>query len=165
MSIDLKLNLLLQASQSASSSVGPVNFNLQEGGQVALVDGILSGQANKLYASAQTLAASATANLDIAGGVSDPLGNVLTFTAIKAIMVLASTDNVNDVKIGGAGSNAFVGPFGSATDSVAVRPGGSLLMFAPATGWPVTAGTGDLLKVLNAGAGSAVTFKVIIFGI
>mgnify|MGYP000488088098 CR=1 FL=1 len=58
----------------------------------------------------------------------------------------------------------FVGPFGSATHTVALPPGGNLILTAPASGWTVTAGTGDLLRVANSGAGTSVTFDIIIIG-
>ncbi len=96
--------------------------------------------------------------------LSDPLGVTVTFVTVKAIIIKAAAANTNDVIVGGAGSNPFVGPFGGTTPTVAVRPGGILMLVAPATGWTVNASTAHLLKVLNGGAGTGVTYDVIIVG-
>lgn len=133
---------------------------------VIFADGSGSGQANKLYESKdRSLSASSSENLDLAGSLTDPNGTTLTFTAIKGIWIGASSSNTNDVVIGNASSNAFVGPFGGATHTVAIRPGGKVLFEAPATGWTVTAGTGDILKVLNGGGSTSVTYSIKIWGI
>lgn len=48
------------------------------------------------------LAASASENLDLAGGLTDDFGATLTFTAIKEIIIHASSANTNNVLVGGA---------------------------------------------------------------
>jgi hypothetical protein len=93
-------------------------------------------------------------------------GATLTFTKIKAILVKAAEGNTNNVVVGGAASNGWVGPFGDVSDTVAVKPGGTLLLVAPnAAGYAVTAGTGDILKVANSGAGTGVTYDIVIVGV
>jgi hypothetical protein len=93
------------------------------------------------------------------------LGATLAFTAIKAILIVADAANTNDVVVGGAASNAFVGPFADATDKINVGPGDVFLITRrSAAGLAVAAGTGDILKVANGGAGSAVTYRIIILG-
>ena len=128
-------------------------------------DGTGNFQAQKLYVSAaRTLSASANETLDLAGGLTDPLGATLTFTVIKGIYIEAASGNTNDVVIGNATSNGFTGPFGATTHTIAVKPGGKLFLEAPNTGWTVTAGTGDILKVLNGGSGTSVSYDIKIWG-
>jgi hypothetical protein len=126
--------------------------------------GTTTGKADKIFADQRTLAASATENLDLAGALTDPLGAALTFARVKAILIKAAAGNTNNVVVGGAGSNPFAGPFADATDKVAIPPGGVFLVTAPAAGWTVTAGTGDILLVANSGAGTPVTYDVFIVG-
>ena len=54
---------------------------------------------------------------------------------------------------------------GAAIHGAAVRPGGEALFVAPGTGWTVTPATGDLLRILNGGAGTPVTYDIMIIGI
>lgn len=130
-----------------------------------LDSGTGASAADRLWMDSNTLAASASVDVDLAGSLSDALGSALTFARVKAMFLRAASGNANNVVIGGAASNQFVGPFGAATHTFAVKPGGFLGWIAPdATGWPVTAGTGDLLKIANSGAGTSVTYDVVIIG-
>lgn len=161
-SVDIKATLT--GAYSGSNDLGAVTFRFNETGLNRLTPGTAAQKADKMLADQRTLAASATENLDLAGTLADPLGVTVTFAKVKAIYVRAAAANTNNVCVGGAASNAFVGPFADATDVVCVRPGGVLLVTAPAGGWTVTASTGDLLKVANSGAGTGVTYDVIIIG-
>lgn len=129
-------------------------------------NGTGADQANQHWKDQRTLAASATENLDLAGVlVSHLTGAVINFTSIRLIIVYAALGNANDVEVGGVGLNAFFTPFGANTDKLKVKPGGLLVLMArDAAGYAVTAGTGDLLKVANGGAGTSVTYDVILVG-
>jgi hypothetical protein len=152
-------------SLASSTSMGPVSFKFSEADIIHFDDGTGVGQAQETYASARTLAASTSENLDLAGVLFDPTGVALNFTTVKAIWIKTDASNINDVVVGGAASNAFVGPFGAASNTIAVRPGGVLMLAAPGPGWAVTPTTADLLKIANGGAGSAVKYKIVIVGI
>lgn len=120
-------------------------------------------KADLLFADTRTLAASATENLDLAGGLSNAFGAVFTAAEIVAIYIKASAANTNAVRFGPASSNGFVGPFADATDRLNVLPGEWHLLVSQ-KGWAVTAGTGDLLTVLNAAGGTSVTYDIVIIG-
>jgi hypothetical protein len=130
-----------------------------------LTSGTGAGQADLVWGDNNTLAASATTDIDLAGALTGALGGTVTFAKIKAIFLYADEGNTNNVVLGAAASNQFVGPFGAATHTIAVPPGGCAVLVAPGTaGWAVTAATGDLLRVANSGAGTAVTYKILIVG-
>jgi len=132
---------------------------------ITLTTGTTTGKADIIFQDRRTLSASASETLDLAGGsLTGPLGDALTFVKIKAIIVSALAANTNDVVIGGIGSNAFVGPFGATTHTIAVPPGSVTTLTNPGVGWTVTAATGDLLKVLNGGSGTSVTYDIVIVG-
>ena len=131
----------------------------------SFTDGTGANKAKNHWHDQRTLAASASEDLDLAGGLTDAFGNVITFTKIKAIIVFAAAANTNDVVLGNAAANAWIGPFGAAAHTVAVKPGGIAIFIAPdANGYAVTAGTADILKVLNGGAGTSVTYDIFILG-
>jgi hypothetical protein len=130
----------------------------------ALADGTGENQADRVFSDTRTLAASANEDLDLAGTLLNPIGGAAAFAKIKAIIVRAAKANTNNVVVGNAASNGFVGPFGAAAHTVAVPPGGVFMITAPKAGWAVTGGTGDLLRVANSGAGTSVTYDIIVVG-
>lgn len=130
-----------------------------------LQNGTGDNQADKAFSNTRSLAASATEDLDLAGGtLIDPLGAPVTFAKIRAIIVKAAVGNTNNVVIGGAAANAFVGPLGAANNTVAVPPGGAYKVSSPKASWPVTPGTDDLLRIANSGAGTSVQYDLILIG-
>lgn len=160
------INTAIIASYVGSNDLGSPRQNLTQSLQAAITlsSGTGSGQAQQLFSDTRTLAASATENLDMAGSLVDAFGTTLTFATIKVVKICAAAANTNNVVVGGAGSNTFVGMFSAATDKIAVRPGGCFVWVAPQTGATVTAGTGDILLIANSGAGTSVTYDVILIG-
>lgn len=160
--------IAVNVNVKSTSQVGMGNLvsDIARGGSRDIVDGVGAGAATKVFSSLRTLAASATENLDLAGALTDPSNVAVVFTGIKAIYVKAAEANVNDVIIGGHATAAFVGPFGAAANTIAVAPGETFFISKfNAAGWPVTATTADMIKVLNSGAGTAVNYEVVIVGI
>lgn len=116
-----------------------------------LANGTGADQANQFWADTAPIAGSRS--LDLAGGVTNALGETLTFAAIKAFRIRAARDNVAAIVVGGAGANTFTGWFADATDKIAVPPGGMFEIVNPsAAGWTVTAGTGDVLLIAGTNA-------------
>lgn len=89
-------------------------------------------------------------NLDLAGGVNNAFGPV-TFTKPKKFYA-RNTGSSGNLKIGEAITNSWNTLF---LGAIILPPGASVdLECADAAGWPVTPGTGDLLKVEHTGNGS-----------
>lgn len=124
--------------------------------------GTANGQADIQFHDTRTLAASASESLDLAGILANAFGNTVTMAEVVALYIEASAANTNDVLIGPAASNGFLGPFGDASDRLKIAPGKAMMIQAPAAGWAVTAGTGDLLFVGNGGSGTPVTYTIIL---
>ena len=113
----------------------------------------------------RTLAGASNEALDLAGVFSDSFGVVIAFARIKLIAIY-NRGTVGDeiLSLGGAAANQFINWVGDASDVIKIRPGGLLILAAPdATAYAVTAGTGDQLKIANAGAG-AVNFDIYLLG-
>lgn len=124
-----------------------------------------NAKANLVFADRRTLAASANESLDLAGSLVDALGATITFARVRALLIEAAAANANTVVVGGAASNAWSAPFGDATDTLVVRPGGVGLLIAPdTTGYAVTPATADLLKIANGGSGTPVTYDITLIG-
>lgn len=132
-----------------------------------LNSGTGAGKADRVFHDQRTLAASASETLDLAGVLLDAYGVAITFARIKGIFISAAVGNSNNVVIGANVSNDWVGLL-NAAGTLTLRPGASFAAMsgpADATGMVVTAGTGDLIKVANSGAGTSVTYDVVIVGV
>lgn len=168
MSTTLTANLRVSAvaSYASGQDAGSAKYDLPYQKLMAFVDGAGLGAAQKMWFDQRTIAASGSENLDLSGVLVDAFGNTLALTKVKALLFFAAAGNTNNVVVGGAASNAFATPFGDATDTVSVKPGGMLLLVAPdAAGYAVTAATGDILKVANSGGTTGVTYDVLILGV
>ena len=120
----------------------------------ALSSGAGLNQADRMFSDIRTIGATTNDDLDLAGSLTDAFGVTVTFARLKMIFVQNPATNTGNVEIGGA-TNPMVGYVGDATDKILIPPGGFALLVAPtATGWAVTATTGDILRIRNAGSTS-----------
>src|SRR3990172_6448394 len=103
---------------------------IQRNKSYSFTDGAGADQADVVWSDERTLAASATEDLDLAGGLTDAFGTAITFARVKGIYIEADSTNTNNVFVGGAALNAFATLFGDATDKIVLRPGGALLLVA-----------------------------------
>lgn len=127
-----------------------------------LLTGTLDTQADKVWGDSRVLTASASEDLDLFGTLLDAFGDLFSPVEIVAIIVIADDANTNDVVVGGAAATQFVGPFGAATHTHKVRPGGFYFWYAPG-GFANAAGA-DFLRVANGGGGTSVTYSIVVVG-
>ncbi len=166
MSLTTKISLQVSAILASALDLVTSSAPLKLDQSYTLTSGTGANQASNVFSDTRTLAASGSESLDLAGVLTNAFGAVLTFTKIKAIIITAEATNTNDVVVGGAATNAFASMFGAATDKIKVKPGGAFAIVAPdVNGFAVTAGTGDLLQIANSGAGTGVTYDIIIIGV
>lgn len=132
-------------------------------------DGTAADQADQLWHTQQTLAASGVANLDLTSLSRSVFGSSLSvsFAKIKALVLmnLATTSGL-DLLVGGAGvgGNAWAAPFNGNKDAKLVLPAESVLVLVNRKGgWTVTNASSDVLKIDNPQA-SAITYKAAIIG-
>ena len=160
---DISIQVIATLTKAFDLVTGSVPLNKRT--LISLATGTGASQADKIFHDQRTLAASATEDLDLAGGLTDAFGDTITFVRIKGLLVVAAAANTNNVLVGGAAANQFINWVSDATDKVVVRPGGALLVAAPdATAYVVTAATGDLLRIGNGAAGTSVTYDIVLLG-
>ncbi|MFI1677059.1 hypothetical protein [Streptomyces sp. NPDC020607] len=166
MALTSSLSIAASAELSTALDLTTGRAPLQVRRSVSLASGTGVGQADKVFSDRRTLAASASEDLDLAGVLLDAFGATITFARVKGIIVSAAAGNTNSVVIGAASSNPWATLL-NATGTLTLRPGDAFSAHAGqanATAWAVAAGTGDLLKVANSGAGTPVTYDVVIIG-
>jgi hypothetical protein len=130
---------------------------------VAFAFGTAANQADQVFDDDRTLSASASEDIDLAGSLTNAFGETITLARVKMIYI-ENKSAVDTLVVGGATSNALANLFGNVNDVINIKPGGFFLIAAPlATAYPVTAGTGDLLHVVN-GAGGSTTYRLVIIG-
>lgn len=160
-----KITLLLESLLTNAVGVANVSGNISRQFALTLASGVGLNQADRVYSETRTLAASADVTLDLAGVLLDIFGSVITFARLKGIIILPLAANTNDVVMGAAAATPFLGPLGSATDTLNVKPGGMACLVAPtATGWAVGAGATDMLKFANSAGGTGVTYDLVLIG-
>lgn len=132
---------------------------------VVFASGSSSGQVNAEFTDERSISASSSETLDLSGGtITDGLNNLVSFSFINAVEIIADSGNVNNVIVGNAGSNPFLGPMGGTTPTVTLKPGERLVWVAPGAGWSVTNSSNDNLKVANSSSGTAVGYRIKIVG-
>lgn len=151
---------------AAIAALGTATANPQVDKKFTWASGVAANQADTLYVATLTLGASGTADLDLAGVLVGPLGGAaLTFVKIKAILIRAALGNTNNVRVTRPASNG-VPIFLAASDGLDIPPGGLFAYIAPGLAGiaTVTPATGDLITVTNSGAGTSVSYDVVLIG-
>lgn len=163
MSQNVNLNLAIAVSMGFASGISSASAASNFSKIMQLLDGTGAGKASKSFFGSRTISASATDGLDLAGVLTDALGNALTFTKIKMIAVKAAADNTGNITLGGgtAACNTF---FADASDAIVIKPGGVFVIAADdANGYAVTATTADMINIINLVAAS-VDYDIVIIG-
>lgn len=131
----------------------------------AFTSGAGANKAEAIFHDTRTISASSTDQLDLSGALTNKFGTTVVFTKIKGIIVSAASGNTNDVHVKSTTTNGMVNMFLATSDGVVVQPGGVFALVNPTSGgYAVTAATGDLLDIINGGAGTTVAYDIIIFG-
>ncbi len=169
-----KFTLLISSILANTVGVAPVQANVELSNALALATGTGANQADKLYTAQITRThASPDGDLDLAGVLTDPLGQTITMAKIRAILLIAAAANVNSVVVGGGATAPVTSIFfdyvatALAQPALKLKPGGVLFLTAPATaGYAVTATTADKLQISNGDedATTSVTVDIYILG-
>lgn len=168
MPLSSKISLSVAAAQTATLALGgPGSGSVSKLYETVLADGTLAGQADRMFQGSGTIAASGNVDIDLAGVLTDVFGATITFARIKGLIVRANPANTNNLVVGGAAATQFASWVGAAANTVIVRPGATLALFAGAadlTAYVTAAGSSDLLRLANSGAGSTVAYELILIG-
>lgn len=168
MGLDVDISLVVSAVLNKTGDLGAdrrVGVDWKQ--LLLLTDDASPGEngADLLWYDTRTLALNTSEDLDLAGSLTDALGDPVVFARVKVIAVKASEDNVGNLQFGGAPANAWFAWAADATDKVLLLPGDSFVKATNnATGYAVTAGTGDLLRITNPSLTDPVTYEIMLIG-
>lgn len=123
-----------------------------------------SDEADMIWHDSRTLAATTSENIDLAGTLVNAFGATITFSKVKAIFIHNNGDTAGVLEVGAA-ATPFGGPLkDAASDIITVPHNGMFLSTNPESGWTVTAGSADLLKINNTAAVIA-GYDIVIVGV
>lgn len=166
MPLSSRLAIAASADLTTVLDLGTASAPASVSRSVTLGSGTGAGKADRVFHDRRSVNASSSEDLDLAGVLVDAFGQTITFARIKGLIISAAVANANNVVIGAAASNPWATLLG-ATHTLTLRPGATVAVMAgaaDATGYAVTAATGDLLKVANSGAGTPVSYDILIIG-
>ena len=127
-----------------------------------LANGAGANKVEQVLTASGTITASGSVNIDLAGVVTDPGGDVITFTKVKVLQVKNLTEGAGDgIEVGGT----FDTYYKAGGDEVVVMPGGVHLGVNPTSdGWAVVADTGDVITLTNPDSVNDQDYEVIVLG-
>lgn len=128
------------------------------GASIAFTNGTGTNQVDGLpKPQTYTIAASSTQNIDLAGTLTDYAGSAVVLTKFKGLYIkLKNTTAASSITVGGGTNGVLSG-------SVPVHNGGIFVLGSP-TGYTVTAGTGDILRIVNNDASLSAEVEVGVIG-
>lgn len=158
------IRLIIDLNQSGTGDLGTPKLSVNVEKVLSLIPGTDAvNKANILFQDTRTLAASANEDLDLVGVLTDAFGATINTAEVLLVYISASTGNTNAVEFGPAASAGALLGFKDASDRLVIRPG-KYACLANGDGWAITATTADKVNIANAGAGSSVTYDIIIVG-
>lgn len=149
------------ASESGSGGLSTRSAQIGYQDTIALTNGTGANQVNEFFDDVRTLTASSNETLNLNdGSLKDSFGASVVATAIKLIHI-KNTSTTQTLTVGGA-TNPFLGPMGGTTPTQTIPPGQSLTWpNFTATGWAISGGVNDSLKIANSSGASAI-YKIIV---
>ena len=164
MPLTASIGLSVTGTQSNALDLGTAALQFSLSSYVDLTSGTGSGQADRVFTDTRTLGISATEDLDLAGVLTDAFGALITFVKMKGLFIKAAAGNTNNVNLSRPAGATGVPIFLAISDGIVIPPGYTFAWFGPGTGITVTPASGDLITLTNSGAGTGVTYDVIIIG-
>lgn len=121
-------------------------------------------QADRIYMKRHLISTGTPLALDLAGALTDILGNTITMSKVTGIIVVNNSSTVGEIMTVGAGSNPLLNWIIATGDGNKAGPGGAVVVIDESlAAYAVTGGTGDVLQISLA-AGTNVSVDVIIIG-
>jgi hypothetical protein len=165
MSLSGKLNYSLTGTTSATRDLGTATVSESLSYTQRITDGDAANKAEKVWGDTRSLAASTSEELDLAGGLTDGLGNTVTLNRLICLGIKASTANGSTITLGGSASNAWETWTADAGSTIKLRPGGSIALIGPdATGYAIGAGATDLLQIGNDDTSATASYSIFVMG-
>lgn len=162
------VSITVSASQKVDRDLGSATDTATLSAALSMIAGASgAGAVDRVFTDTRNLAASANEDLDLVGSaLLDAYGVAASFAKIKVIAIKAAATNTNNVVVGAAATNPWIGVL-NATGTVQLRPGSTMVVVvgaADAVGYATVAATGDLLRIANGGGTTGVDYTIAVLG-
>ena len=126
-----------------------------------LTAGTGANQADMVYTASSTITTGATLSLDLKGSLVDAFGAAFTPSKLRLVYIASRSSNTTNLTLFGNAASPLI--LSVATTTATLTPGDFFLVSRRATaGIAVTAGTADIVDIVNAAGASAVVDIVIV---
>jgi len=165
MAVGASVSVKVAGSKSGSPNVGSAIWSGLLDKALTFGNGTTASNIDLIYMAERTIASNTTDSIDVAGVLTDALGATITAAEIVGLVLINEaedgTANTTTLTIGSASATNELPGFDVARDTV--RPGGVFVLVNPdATGIAaVTAGTADILPIVNS-SGASNTYQLAI---
>lgn len=143
--------------------------------EISFASGVAANQADSIYHQTASIASGGTLSLDVKGSLTDVFGTAFTPAKLKAVYIHScgaagttttcpgvTTANTTNLTL--FGDTNAVPILNTAATTSTLQPGGIFLVVQPPlAGIAVTAGTGDIIKIVNA-AGATAYVDIVLIG-
>jgi hypothetical protein len=164
------LKVTLGATLTSPLDLSTPDDALNQNKSVVLSNGTGAESGDQTWHDRRTLTTGASETLDLYGTLTNAFGATVQFNMIRILWII-NNSTASTLQIGGAAANAFSPMFANSSDILVLRPSGAtypamVALTAPdATGYDVTSGTADQLKIAHGGENSAsLTYDIILIG-
>ena len=167
MASQANINFNLDAARQTSSNLGNATYRPRLTVSALLAEGTAATQFNNVWADeARTLASTTADTFDLSGSLANDLGETIDFTKVRWLALRNdSTHTSCTLSLGPGTTNGVSTVWAGTTPTNTIRPnGGVLFMYAPdVTGYAVSAGSADTIRVYNNGTTTA-TYTIFLGG-
>ena len=174
--LKVRINLAVEATAKKAYGIGIPEAKIDISKAVSLAFGQTALQADQIWSDRRTIAADGTDAIDLVGdaGMKNPFGGAISFTNIKAIVVINRSDQTTTdpahtatdakISVGGAAAAEFLGPFNAAGDAIDVVCGSPFVAINPAAnGWAIAEGS-DILQIKNEDGVDEALYDIMVIG-
>jgi hypothetical protein len=161
--LESRLQVNINSVLTNTSGLTTASAPLQRVWTMALPTGVGASQSDKLYTlSNEPILTGATLSIDVKAALTDAFGAAFTPAKLRVVYIYASTANTTDLTLFGDANSVPI--LDTAATTTVLKAGGLFLKAQPAAaGIAVTAGTGDIIKIVNA-AGATAYVDVVLIG-
>jgi hypothetical protein len=172
LTVTVRNSVRLVSSRTPDDHPDAAGVTTDESFNIDLSFGTGAAKADQKWVGEFTLAADGYNDHDLVGALENEFGQTINFANIKGVIVHNTSDDqgtptIAALKVGGASSGAFYGPFEAQNDAINLPAGYVFMWYGDDTsGEGVTSGYGneERFRVTNKSATLQASYKIIVFG-
>jgi hypothetical protein len=145
----------------ATVGLGTAEVTATAFSEFTLANGTGANQADSVFTATYVIGSGATQSIDLKGSLTDALGMAFTPAKLRLVKIVSKTSNTTNLTLFGDANSVPI--LSTLATTTTLTPGDIFFQTnRSAAGWAVTAGTGDIVKIVNAAGASAVVDVVLI---